>query len=293
MAHRAWPHRVSRPAAVTAESASHAAAQIDGSATDRARCVLAPNPSPMTLDGTNTWLVCEPRSATALVVDPGPDDIGHLARIRAIVAERGQRVQLIVLTHRHSDHSAGAARLASLTGAPVLAIDPAYRLGSEGLTPGDVVDAGGCELRVIATPGHSSDSVCLHIPADDAVLTGDTVLGRGTTVIAADGSLADYLDSLRRLRALADATSLRALLPGHGPLLTDPAGALDFYLAHRAERLAEVQAALAAGDQSPSEIVARVYAEVDRGLWQFAESSVRAQLDYLHQRGDVPPDVHW
>jgi glyoxylase-like metal-dependent hydrolase (beta-lactamase superfamily II) len=266
---------------------------IDGSGSERARCVLAPNPSMMTLDGTNSWLIAEPGSATAIVIDPGPDDEAHLRRICAVAAENGHRVADIVLTHRHLDHSAGAPRLAELTGALVRAVDPAHRLGSEGLVAGDVLDSGGCELRVITTPGHTSDSVSLSIPADAVVLTGDTVLGRGTAVIAEDGSLGDYLDSLRRLRALADETSLRSLLPGHGPLLADPAGVLDFYLAHRAERLDEVRAALAAGDRHPAEIVARVYAAVDKALWPFAESSVRAQLRYLRAAGEVPPGVSW
>jgi glyoxylase-like metal-dependent hydrolase (beta-lactamase superfamily II) len=192
---------------------------IDGSGTERARCVLAPNPSPMTLDGTNTWLIAEPGSAAAIVIDPGPEDEGHLLRVRDLAASAGQRVALIVLTHRHSDHSAGAARFAELTGAPVRAVDPEQRLGDEGLAAGDALTVAGCELRVLATPGHSSDSVCLVLPADGAVLTGDTVLGRGTTVIGGDGSLTEYMGSLRRLRALADETDLRVLLPGHGPLL--------------------------------------------------------------------------
>jgi glyoxylase-like metal-dependent hydrolase (beta-lactamase superfamily II) len=266
---------------------------IDGSGSSRATCVLAPNPSLMTLDGTNTWVVAEPGSATAIVIDPGPDDEAHLQRVRAVVAARGQRVVDIVLTHRHLDHSAGAPRLAELTGAPVHAVDPAHRLGSEGLTGGEVLDSAGCELRVITTPGHTSDSVSLAIPADGVILTGDTVLGRGTAVIAEDGSLGDYLDSLRRLRALANSTDLHQLLPGHGPLLADPAGVLDFYVAHRAERLDEVRGALEAGDRTPSEIVARVYVDVDRALWPFAESSVRAQLRYLADRGEVPPGMVW
>jgi glyoxylase-like metal-dependent hydrolase (beta-lactamase superfamily II) len=266
---------------------------IDGSGTERARCVLAPNPSPMTLDGTNTWLIAEPGSATALVIDPGPLDEGHLLRVRDRAAQAGQRVAMIVLTHRHSDHSAGAARLAELTGAPVRAVDPEQRLGDEGLAAGDVLTDGGCELRVLATPGHTSDSVCLRLPADDAVFTGDTVLGRGTTVIAEDGSLADYLRSLHRLRALADETELRVLLPGHGPLLASPAAVLDFYLAHRADRLAEVRAALASGDRTAEQIVARVYAEVAHELWPAAGVSVRAQLKYLAARGQVPPGVTW
>lgn len=261
---------------------------IDGSGTGRARCVLAPNPSLMTLDGTNTWLIAEPGSAAAVVVDPGPDDEGHLRRVLAVATGQGQRISQIVLTHGHSDHSAGARQLAGLTGAPVLALDPAQRLGSEGLGPGDVLTSGGCQVRVIATPGHTADSVSLLIEADRAVLTGDTVLGRGTTVIAQDGSLGAYLESLRRLRSLAESVDLATLLPGHGPLLADPAGTLDYYLAHRAERLDEVRAAVAAGDAAVRQIVARVYAEVDQRLWPVAELSVRAQLDYLTQRGEQP-----
>jgi glyoxylase-like metal-dependent hydrolase (beta-lactamase superfamily II) len=110
-------------------------------------------------------------------------------------------------------------------------------------------------------------------------------------VIAHDGSLADYLTSLNRLRALADGTRVRTLLPGHGPLLADPAATLDFYLTHRAERLAEIRAALGAGDRTRAEIVARVYADVDRSLWPFAEFSVQAQLAYLADRGELPPGV--
>lgn len=266
---------------------------VDGSRTSRARCVLAPNPSPMTLNGTNTWLIAEPGGPSALVVDPGPADEDHLRRVVSRLAGAGQRVAQILLTHGHSDHSAGAARLAALTGAPVLAADPAFRLGGAGLSPGDTLTAAGCEVQVVGTPGHSADSVCLLLPADGALLTGDTVLGRGTTVIAQDGSLADYLVSLDRLRALADDARLQVLLPGHGPLLDDPAGVLDFYIAHRRERLAEVAAALAAGDRSAAEIVARVYLDVDRGLWPFAEWSVRAQLAYLADQGALPPGVSY
>ncbi|HEX3390408.1 MAG TPA: MBL fold metallo-hydrolase [Streptosporangiaceae bacterium] len=276
---------------------------VDGSGTAQARCVLATNPGPMTLNGTNTWLIAEPGSAVAMVVDPGPDDEAHLGRVRDLAAAAGQRISRILLTHGHLDHSAGAARLAALTGAPVLAADPALRRGpgestagerrgaDVGLGPGDVLTEAGCELRVVASPGHTADSVCLLLPADGALLTGDTVLGRGTTVIAEDGSLADYLATLDRLRALADEQQLAALLPGHGPLLADPAGVLDFYISHRRERLAEIRAALAAGDRTGEEIVTRVYSDVDRSLWPFARWSVRAQLDYLASLGELPPGV--
>jgi glyoxylase-like metal-dependent hydrolase (beta-lactamase superfamily II) len=147
-----------------------------------------------------------------------------------------------------------------------------------------VLVGGGCELRVVATPGHTADSLSLLLSADGALLTGDTVLGRGTTVIAEDGSLGDYLRTLDELRALADDVGLRTLLPGHGPLLADPAGVLDYYIAHRHERLDQVRAALAAGASTPAEIVATVYADVDRAVWPAAELSVRAQLAYLNNR---------
>jgi glyoxylase-like metal-dependent hydrolase (beta-lactamase superfamily II) len=266
---------------------------VDGSGTARARCLLAPNPSPMTLDGTNTWLIAEPGATVAMVIDPGPDDERHLERVRAAAAEAGQRIGRILLTHGHRDHSAGARRLARLTGAPVLALDPAHRLGSEGLADGDVVNTGGCEIRVLATPGHSADSLCFVLSADNAVLTGDTVLGRGTTVIARDGRLADYLDSLRQLRSLAERVPIRVLLPGHGPVLSDPAAVLGYYLAHRAERLAEVRRALAAGNRTAAEIVRHTYTDVDSALWPVAEWSVRAQLAYLAERGELPPGVEF
>ena len=254
---------------------------IDGTGTPRARCVLAPNPSPMTLDGTNTWLIAEPGSSAVVVVDPGPDDEGHLRRVHAEAVAGDRRVAGILLTHGHPDHSEGAARLAALTGAPVQAADPAHRLGPEGLADGDVVTAAGCELRVAASPGHSADSVCLLLPADGALFTGDTVLGRGTTVIAGDGNLGDYLRTLGQLRDLTESSEIGLLLPGHGPMLADPLGTLDYYLSHRQERLDQVRSALAAGARTPAEIVAMIYTDVDTSVWPAAEWSVRAQLDYL------------
>jgi glyoxylase-like metal-dependent hydrolase (beta-lactamase superfamily II) len=263
---------------------------IDGSGSALATCVLAPNPSPMTLDGTNTWLIAAPESTSAVVVDPGPDDEGHLRRVVAEAATAGRRIAQILLTHGHEDHSAGARRLAELTGSPVRAADPAHRLGPEGLADGDVIEAAGSELRVIATPGHSRDSLSLLLPADGALLTGDSVLGRGTTVIAGgDGSLGDYLRSLDAMKALSDRGQLQVLLPGHGPVLPDPAAVLDYYIAHRAERLDQIRAALAAGDRTATEIVTRVYTGITPAVRPAAELSVQAQLDYLASRGELPP----
>lgn len=254
---------------------------VTGMGSVRAWCVLAPNPSPMTLDGTNTWVIAEPGSSAVVVVDPGPEDEGHLRRVLDVARAGDRQVAQVVLTHGHPDHSAGAARFAELSGAPVGALDPGLRLGTEGYGPGDVITAAGCELRVVATPGHTADSLSLLLPADGGLLTGDTVLGRGTTVIAADGSLGRYLRTLDELRSLADDVGLRVLLPGHGPLLSDPAGALDYYIAHRRERLDQVRAAVASGARTPAQVVSVVYADVDKSLWPAAELSVRAQLDYL------------
>ncbi|GAA2881090.1 MBL fold metallo-hydrolase [Streptosporangium fragile] len=249
----------------------------DGSGTDHAFNLLAPNPSEMTLDGTNTWVIG--RGEEVLVVDPGPDDDGHLARVVAHL--EGRRVVAILLTHGHRDHSAGAGTFAGLVRAPVRALDPAHRLGEEGLGDGDVLVAGDLELHVVGTPGHSFDSLCFWLPEDRAILTGDTVLGRGTTVIASDGDLADYLRSLDLLRARAEQVGAEALLPGHGPVLPDPIGALDGYIAHRRRRLDQIRAARERGAVTPREIVEIVYAGVDESLWFAAEMSVRAQLAYL------------
>lgn len=238
------------------------------------RLVLAPNPGPMTLEGTNTWLLSQGRT---VVVDPGPDDDNHLQRVR----DEAGDVALILLTHGHPDHSAGARRLADLTGAPVRAVDPAHRLGDEGLGDGEHVTVDGLVVQVLATPGHSSDHVCFVLPEEGVVLTGDHVLGRGTTVVAhPDGRMRDYLDSLSRLADVGATT----LLPGHGPVVENPAEVIAYYVAHRAERLREVAAAVEAGATTAREVVERVYADVDRALWLAAELSVRAQLDYLAER---------
>ncbi|QCX78187.1 putative polyketide biosynthesis zinc-dependent hydrolase BaeB [Streptomyces sp. YIM 121038] len=259
---------------------------LSGPATARAVNVLAPNASAMTLDGTNTWVVAEPDSDLAVVIDPGPLHEGHLAEVVAAAERAGKRVALTLLTHGHPDHAEGAARFAELTGSKVRALDPALRLGDEGLAAGDVITTGGLELRVVPTPGHTADSLCFHLPADRAVLTGDTILGRGTTMVAhPDGRLGDYLDSLRRLRSLTVDDGVHTVLPGHGPVLEDAQGAVEFYLAHRASRLAQVETAVENGHTTASDVVAHVYADVDRSLWPAAQLSVHAQLEYLKEHG--------
>ncbi|WP_341926541.1 MBL fold metallo-hydrolase [Nocardioides psychrotolerans] len=263
-----------------------------GSFGARARCVLAPNADMMTLDGTNTWVLREPGARRSVVIDPGPSIMSHLDA----VAEEAGEVAVVLLTHHHHDHAEAAREFAERVGCGVRALDPAYRLGSEGLADGDVVDADGLELRVIGTPGHTADSLSFFLPAEAAVLTGDTVLGRGTTVVAhPDGRLGAYLDSLDRLHALAAAHEVASIWPGHGPVIGDALGALDFYIAHRQDRLGQVEAAVAtlrdqphpeglAVDELPRQVVELVYSDVDPVLWGAAELSVRAQLAYLAER---------
>lgn len=264
-----------------------------GSFGERGRCVLAPNASPMTLDGTNTWVLREPGARRSVVVDPGPPSSSHLAAVREAAGEVG----VVLLTHHHLDHSEAAREFAESVGCGVRALDPAYRLGSEGLGEGDVVEVDGLEVHVVATPGHTADSLSFLVPAERAILTGDTVLGRGTTVVAhPDGHLGAYLDSLDRLHRLASAEEATTIWPGHGPVIDDALGALDYYIAHRAERLEQVAAALEtlkqqphpegiAAEELPRRVVEIVYADVDPVLWGAAELSVRAQLDHLRSGG--------
>ena len=257
-----------------------------GPVNDRAWCVLCPNPGPMTLDGTNTWVLLEPGATEAVVIDPGPLHESHLQAVVAAVAQRGARVALTILTHGHADHAEGADRFAELTGAPTRAVGR----GHDDLADGDVVTARGLELRVVTTPGHTSDSLSFALPADHALLTGDTVLGRGTTVVAhPDGELAAYLDSLERIAALTGGGTVTSILPGHGPVVPDAAAMVAFYRRHRAERLEQVRQALADGAaQAPDPVqavVETVYADVPREVWPAAAQSVAAQVEYLRSHG--------
>ena len=247
-------------------------------ASELARFRLAPNPGPMSLDGTNSYLLGSPESGTTVVVDPGPLDEPHLRALAGSV-----EVELILITHRHADHTAGAARLHELTGAPVRAAEERHCHGGAPLAHGETIRAAGVELRVIAAPGHTSDSLCFHLPHDGghgAVLTGDTILGRGTTVLDfPDGRLGDYLATLDRLERLGPAT----VLPGHGPVLPALDAVVRAYRDHRLERLAQIRAAVA--DLGPgagvAEITDAVYSDVDPAVRRAAENSVAAQLEYL------------
>ena len=223
----------------------------------------ADNPGPMTLSGTNSWVLRAPGAIAAIVVDPGPDDETHLRRLAA-----AGPVARILVTHGHPDHVDGLSRFAELTGAPI-----------EPVRDGDVVEAAGLRIEAIATPGHTADSMSYLVDGPPpGVLTGDTVLGAGTTVVAwPDGDLRAYLASLATLRGLGPIP----VLPGHGPPLADCAAAAEGYLAHRRGRLAQVRAALDAGARDAAEVLDRVYPGLESGVKAAAELTVRAQLEYL------------
>lgn len=247
--------------------------------------VLAPNPSPMTLDGTNTYVLAEPGRGGALVVDPGPDDAGHRARVEQVLDDLDAVCELVVVTHHHRDHSEAARSWADSFGCDVAATTPEVAgPGGRRVGDGDVLTAAGVRITAVATPGHTADHVAYRLPTG-ALLTGDHVLGRGTSVVAhPDGDLAAYLSSLRRVLDLGPDT----LFPGHGPELTeDPDAVLRYYLEHRRFREGQILAVLAERARSPRGIVEIVYADVDQRLWDAAEASTRAALAKLAGEGRV------
>jgi glyoxylase-like metal-dependent hydrolase (beta-lactamase superfamily II) len=220
--------------------------------------VRAPNPSALTLDGTNTYVV------DGWIVDPGPDHQGHLEAVRSAA---GDRIEGVVLTHSHADHAEGAARL----GAPVT-------LPAEGQVVGPFL--------ALATPGHSADSVCLV--AGRACFTGDTVLGSGSVFVApGEGSLSAYLRSLRRLREL----DVDVLCPGHGPYVWEPVAKLDEYIAHRLERERRLVEALDAGLRERDELLDFAWADAPAELRDVAALSLASHLEKLAEEGRLPEGV--
>ncbi len=242
-----------------------------------AAVVLQDNPGPMTLDGTNTWLLRAPGSSASIVVDPGDQGPAHLDAVRTAAGD----IELVLITHGHRDHTGASAAMHAATGAPIRAFDPQHCHGDAApLADGERIRAAGVQVQVLHTPGHTADSVSFVLADGAGVLTGDTILGRGTTVVAhPDGVLRAYLDSLRRLRDLGAVP----MLPAHGPDHPSLEATAAEYLAHRAQRLDQVRDALAelGSDATARQIVELVYADVDPAVWWAAELSVRAQLDYL------------
>jgi glyoxylase-like metal-dependent hydrolase (beta-lactamase superfamily II) len=245
----------------------------------RPRPVLAPNASAMTADGTITYLVGEKRVA---IIDPGSAAPSHLESILAGV--RGAESAVILVTHDHPDHIAGAQELAERLDAPVL--EP----GAGTLRDGQVVPTDHGDLVALDTPGHTVHHAALHWPAEDAIFCGDLMMGGldSAVVAAPEGDVGEYLESLSRLRQLAP----RILYPAHGPPFTDPAAALDRYVRHREERQQQVLDAVAAGAGTVDDIADRIYgAALDPALRHVARGAVQAYLLHLRRTGRVDTDV--
>jgi glyoxylase-like metal-dependent hydrolase (beta-lactamase superfamily II) len=232
--------------------------------------LTAHNPGPMTLEGTNTYLV---GSDPTVVIDPGPDDPDHIEAIRRAASERGG-IGTVLLTHDDADHLAG--------------VEP---LGIEPTRPADGETVAG--LTAIATPGHAAEHLSFLLPDGEgrfACFCGDLILGQGSTIVGPrrlGGSLSDYMDSLRRLQGL----DLTVLYPGHGPRIDDPQGKIAEYIAHRQEREDRLVAALDRGERSRETLLAEVWDDVPDELKPAAALAMEAHLEKLDEEGRLPPDI--
>lgn len=256
--------------------------------TPSAAVVLAMNPSYAALEGTNSWVIRDPEDEFSIVIDPGPEDEGHLNVLQA----SADKVTLVLLTHRHHDHADGAHRFRQLTGAPVRAFDERYCNGGEPLQDGEIIAVGGVtpRIKVVHTPGHTGDSVCFYIYSGDpespesaleGICTGDTIAGRHTTMISeTDGDLGGYLDSLSKLEE--DGAGIK-LLPGHGPEGEDLSAFARKYIDRREYRLDQIRKVREerGTDLSINELVDAMYDDVDPVLRGAAEQSTRVALRYL------------
>ncbi|OFX35653.1 MAG: hypothetical protein A2Z07_10550 [Armatimonadetes bacterium RBG_16_67_12] len=236
------------------------------------RRITAPNPSPMTGAGTNTYLV---GTGDVSVIDPGPDEPRHLETILEVLGQ--ERVARILVTHAHPDHAPGAAALSLETGTPV-------RAYTHTLRDGDLLTGGGATIDVLHTPGHTADHVCFLLREEPALFSGDLIMSGSTVVIAPpDGDMAAYLKSLDRLRGLR----LARIYPGHGEVIDDPGGVIEEYIAHRMMRERQVLDALRGGPARIPGLVSRIYTEVPQVLHRLAAQSVHAHLLKLKAEGRV------
>lgn len=257
--------------------------------------VLAPNPSPFTYTGTQSYLV---GGADGLaVIDPGPDDPAHLAALVAAIA--GRPVVAICCTHTHRDHSPAAAPLAALTGAPIIGCAPLHIISDAPrvdapfdktyapdrvLADGESIAGPDWTLTAVATPGHTSNHLCLALEESGALFTGDHVMGWATSVVVPpDGDMADYMASLDKLYARED----RIYYPAHGPAVTKPRQLVRGMAGHRRAREKQIVRLLEQAPQTIAAMIPAMYKGVDQRLWPAAAQSVHAHLIDLARNGRV------
>ena len=259
----------------------------------RVRRLVAPNASPFTFNGTCTYIVGE---GAVAVVDPGPADQTHLALILSAV--EGERVETILVTHTHRDHSALANDLRKATGARVVG-PPPFEPRSDGafdsshdlayapdavLADGERLPSRTFTIEAVATPGHCGEHLCLALLEERALFSGDHVMAWSTSIVAPpDGSMSAYMASLEKVRVRDE----RIYWPGHGGPVLEPQRYVRALAHHRRQREAAIMAALAAGAETVSDIVARVYVGLDPSLLRAAGLSTLAHLDDLTERGQV------
>ena len=251
----------------------------------RVRRVRAPNPSPMTLDGTNGYII-DGGHGNWIVVDPGPDDPAHIASFVDAARDEGARIEAILVTHGHPDHYPGAAPLAHATGATVVAHEHATFPHEHALADGERLTIGDAQIVAIDAPGHARDHLVFVLEGERALFTGDVIIGTGTVVIAPpNGDMRAYQHTLHRLHAeYGDAA---VIYGGHGPEIRDPRAKIDEYIAHRERREEQILAKLAAGPATIPAMVETIYRDVDRRLWPAAARQILAYLIALQHEGYV------
>ena len=245
----------------------------------------APNPSPMTLDGTNGYIV-DGGNGAWIAIDPGPADHGHIAAFVDAAYKHGARYEAILVTHGHPDHFPGAAPLAAATGAPVIAHPNAAFAHDRTLSDGERITAGSATLTAIDAPGHARDHLVFVLDDERALFTGDVIIGSGTVVIAPpNGDMRAYQRTLHRLRD--DYGDASVIYGGHGPEISDARAKIDEYIAHREAREAGIVAALSHRAATIPALVDAIYRDVDRRLWPAAARQVLAYLIALEREGRI------